>query len=239
MKEFTVRLAGLPVAVSCEYLYTFNQCRNYLSQEEPAIFAKADDRDISYSMERSGISREAAESFAVYKSIADQLSRFDRLVFHGAAITYCENGYLFSAPSGTGKTTHIKLWKRFFKDKVDIINGDKPIISAGSDGVYIHGTPWAGKEGWNKNLSAPLSGICFVRQSRENRIKRLSPDKCLGMILPQVYIPKKSGAAGATLELLDRILKNVPVYMLDCDISEEAVKCSFEAMTGLKYSENK
>lgn len=239
MKEFTVKLAGLPVGISCEHTYTFDQCRNYLSDEKPVIFARADDGDISCSMEKSGISRDAAESFAVYKSVADQLSRFDRLVFHGAAITYEERGYLFSAPSGTGKTTHIKLWKKCFADKVDTINGDKPIISAERDGIYIHGTPWAGKEGWNQNSSAPLNGICFIRQSAENRIKRLSPDKCLGMILPQVYIPKESGAAGETLELLDRILKNVPVYMLDCDISEEAVKCSFEAMTGLKYSENK
>ena len=65
---------------------------------------------------------------------------------HGVALCYQQNGYLFLAPSGVGKTTHTNLWKEHLKDKVDIINGDKPILEFTQDKIILHASPWCGKE---------------------------------------------------------------------------------------------
>lgn len=239
MNRFIIELAGLPIEIVCESDFTYKQCENYLLQsEEPVVTARGNEAEIIYNVETVPMQRDVAESFSIYKSIAEQLTPFNRFVFHGAAISYGGRGYIFTAASGTGKTTHIKLWKRCLGAPVDIINGDKPIISV-ENGVTVHGTPWAGKEGWNKNRSAPLGGICIIERGRVNKIRKLSPDECLKKILPQIYIPKNKASAGQILSLLDGLLKAVPVYLLSCDISEEAVRCSFEAMTGLSFDENR
>ena len=126
-------------------------------------------------------------------------------------------------------------------DKVKIVNGDKPFVSMsnidteGQPQPLIYGTPWAGKERWHRNCSEPLSGICFVQRGTVNTIQRMKPEECLKLLFNQIYIPEDEMAVAQTLELADALLKHVPLYLLTCDISEDAVRCSFEALTGLCY----
>ncbi|MCD7733035.1 MAG: hypothetical protein LUH56_06300 [Oscillospiraceae bacterium] len=158
------------------------------------------------------------------------------MMLHGACISYKNRAYLFTAPSGTGKSTHIGLWQRYLGDNVTIINGDKPIFYIRESGsVRAFGTPWCGKEGWNRNESANLAGICFIKRGTENRIFRVEPDKSASLLLRQMFLPKEPAAAALTLGLLDRIVSAIPIYLLECDISEDAVRTSFEALTGEKY----
>ena len=174
------------------------------------------------------------ETLTALRKIADTLPLNHRLLMHGASIAYEGQGYLFTAPSGTGKTTHIKLWRKYLGNKVDIINGDKPFISL-EEPPTIYGTPWAGKENWHKNHHFPLAGICFVHRGTENKIRRLAPSECLSEIFNQIYIPNDPLSAGTTLELVDKLVKTVPLWSLECDMSAEAVKCSFEAMTNQQF----
>ena len=95
---------------------------------------------------------------------------FDAFLLHAAVIEVDGLAYAFAAPSGTGKTTHIALWKKFFGDRANIINGDKPIIRFENGTPYIYGTPWCGKEGYNINTKAPLAALCFIERSPENTI---------------------------------------------------------------------
>lgn len=179
------------------------------------------------------------ELSAIQRKIAEEFPKYGRFLMHGAAITYQDDAYLFCAPSGVGKSTHISLWKRHLGGEVDIINGDKPFLSLDGDTdtqhFRVHGSPWAGKERWQKNRNAPLRAICFLARGNENSIVRLQPSACLPQLMRQVYIPRDPQAAGRTLELIDRLTQLVPLYQLRCNISEDAVRSSFETLVGRPY----
>lgn len=174
------------------------------------------------------------ETLALLRKLAEILPSRSRILMHGASISYNEHAYLFTAPSGTGKSTHIRLWKKYLGDDVKIVNGDKPFISL-EDEPMIYGSPWAGKENWHRNCKMPLKGICFMQRGTTNSIRRIEANECLSLLFKQVYLPADTLAAGLTLELVDMLIKKVPLYILTCDMSEDAVKCSFETLTGLAY----
>lgn len=176
-----------------------------------------------------------AEKSCLFRCIAERSPYFGSFLFHCAAISYEGEGYLFGALSGTGKSTHISLWRRLLGDKVEIVNGDKPLLRMTGAEPEICSTPWAGKEGWQTNTIVPLRGICLLCRGEENRIERVEPKNCMRLILQQVYLPRDKQALFLTLGLLDQILQKTPIYLLHCDISEEAVRTSFEALTGKPY----
>lgn len=242
--EFMIQLADKRIHIESIYPELKTFCKDYLTDDahpdfsvrwsEDDILAEADNISdfVSYSPQY-------LETLAALRKISEELPHHDRMLMHGAAITYRGDAFLFTAPSGTGKSTHIKLWRQFLRDDVDIVNGDKPILSVSSDTrescIRVYGTPWAGKERWQKNRSAELKGICILQQSPHNRIRRTAPAEVLPKLLKQIYIPDDTCAAGITLELMNTILTHVPLYLLECTISEEAVRCSFEALTGEPY----
>ena len=171
------------------------------------------------------------ETLTALRKVSEIFPQHNRLLIHGASISYKDKAYLFCAPSGTGKSTHIQLWKEFLGNDVGIVNGDKPFVSLENNVPIIYGTPWAGKENWHRNCSYPLDGVCFLKRGTQNKIRKLESFECLTLLMKQVYIPKDSISAGKTLDLIDKLIKQVPFYLLECNISEDAVKCSFEAMT--------
>jgi serine kinase of HPr protein (carbohydrate metabolism regulator) len=163
----------------------------------------------------------------LYRSIAEQLPRFDAFVFHGAAVNIDGAGFIFTAPSGTGKTTHVKLLMENYPDRVSIINGDKPVIRFYDDGVYVCSTPWAGKEDMKNNTRAKLRGICILRRSKSNSIRRIEPSTFFSEIIHQVYLPVDSNARENTLEMLNMLGTRVNFYLLECNISHDAAQTSF------------
>ncbi len=234
MEKIVVKLAELLIGIESRFPSIEKYCEKYLSSGEPSFTVSATDEEIAAekALSEDNVSDEYAERICIYREIAERLPALFRFVFHGAAISYKGNAYIFTAPSGTGKSTHIKLWHEHIGSAVDIINGDKPILKVDEGDVTVYSSPWAGKEHWNKNTSAPLSAICIINRGKENRIKMLPPGKAITYLIRQIYLPKTSEAKMQTLTLLDLVLKNVPVYSLECDMSFKAVKTSFEAMTG-------
>ena len=231
MQKIDILLADLKINIEHKYDYISYLCKDYISQSDtPDIIAKADNAAILKEKELvPSAPIESCESLCIYRAIGEQLPHFDRFVFHGAAIEYGGNAYLFTAPSGTGKTTHINLWKQYLGDKVDIINGDKPIIKAGNVST-VYGTPWAGKEGYQRNTSAPLKAICILKQGKENKITKLELAEAVNHLMRQVYLPKNQISLSATLSLLGKMIENTPVYLLECDISKQAFETSFNQM---------
>ena len=116
----------------------------------------------------SQYSPEYLETLVLLRKIAEELPDRDTFLMHGAVISWKDNAYMFTAPSGTGKSTHISLWRKYLGEGVQSINGDKPFLSVSDTEVRAYGTPWAGKERWQHNTSAPLKGICILSQAKEN-----------------------------------------------------------------------
>lgn len=151
---------------------------------------------------------------------------------HGAVISVQGDGYLFTAPSGTGKSTHVSLWKKYI-DGVEIINGDKPFLRVTDHGIWAYGTPWAGKEGWQKNEGVLLKGICLLMRGKENRVSMLVQEQVLAFLIRQIYYTDNPEMAGKTLELLDQVMKQIYFYEVSCNVSKEAALCCYDGLRGV------
>lgn len=232
MLQSDILLSSLKIRINHTHDYMSAFCKDYIAKFDTAdIVASANKEAVL--KEKELVSKapiESCESLCIYRSIAEQLPQFDRFVFHGAAIECDGMAYLFTAPSGTGKTTHINLWKKYLGDKVGIINGDKPIIYMGENAI-VYGTPWAGKEGYQRNVSAPLKAICIIKQGKKNNIVRLEKSAAVNHLMRQVYMPQNAQSLSRTLSLLGRVIENISVYILECDISREAFETSYNEMT--------
>ena len=239
MISFTAVIAGVGVEVRCRT----ERCRSFFADyEEPSaspelVLSVSDGRLEALSRELPENSPEYTEFIALYEPLARYMPEKNGFVFHGACVSFDGGGYLFTAPSGTGKSTHIRLWRRFLGKNVDIVNGDKPIITVGKDGVFVHGTPWSGKERWQKNRRVPLKEICMLTRSGECFIRKVDPGEHLDFLFRQTFLCDDPQIITATLSLVDAVLTRVNVWLLGCDISREAAKCSFEAMTGKRFED--
>lgn len=236
---FFIKIAGLTVKISSLYSLAKELCRDYITEpcKNPDIEITVSEENLQYELEnaKEPTTSEYAEFICIYRAIAEKLPKYDAFVFHGAAISYKDRAYLFTAPSGTGKSTHILLWRKYLGKSVDIINGDKPIIKFTQNGIFVCSTPWAGKERWQKNRTLPLCSITFLSRSTEPSISQINPEICLNKIMNQIYMPKNPDSLGKTLELIDLMLARIPVYYLGCDISEKSVKTAFEGLTKEEY----
>lgn len=161
-----------------------------------------------------------------------RLPRFGGIMLHSSCIAVDGEAYLFSAPSGTGKSTHTALWKKRFGDRALYINDDKPALCVAEGKIEARGTPFSGKTDWNTNLSVPVKGICVLERGEKNRIYRANTEEVLPKLLNQVFRPQNPQDMIRTLEILDAVLASVPVYRLYCNISDEAAALSYQAMHG-------
>ncbi len=235
-------IAGLRVDIQNAYPFTTKFCEEYLSSDQTSsvdLTAKVTEEELAEERLASpGFSEGYIENICLYRSLCMQLPVRGRMLMHCSILEYDGAAYAFLGRSGTGKSTHTKLWLSLLSP-TRVINGDKPILEY-KDGEFIaYGTPWMGKERWGTNAKAPLKGLCFLEQAKENAVLRLTPRETSARLFGQILIPQEEENAISTLELADKMVTEVPAYLLKCNISEEAVQCSFEALTGLNYSEKK
>jgi len=156
---------------------------------------------------------------------------FDGFYLHASAVEYQGKAYLFSAPSGTGKSTHTRLWQQCFGEAARIFNDDKPSLRRLEDAWYAYGTPWCGKDHININLKVPLAGVCFLKQGPENCIRRLNSQEAINKILSQTIRRFRSGARlDMLLGHLDKFVREIPVFELENRPVPEAAILSYETM---------
>ncbi len=234
MSDLYIGVAGLKVRMVCNYPYAERLCADFTIGEceaDMTVSATADEIDEERAQYgENAFSEGYCEGICLYRAIAERLPEFDGFVFHGAAVTVGGRGFIFAAPSGTGKTTHISLLLKHYPDDVRIINGDKPIIRKIDGEWRVCSTPWAGKEGWKVNCTAPLCGIVLVERARDNSISAVSPEENFDAVIRQVYIPKDAEARFTTLSLVDEMAQCVNFYRLGCNMEDGAAKCSFEML---------
>lgn len=243
--EFKVEFAKIKIEVKAVYPYLKKFCKDYIIEGSdtawvpdfkiemtPAEIQKEKEKDKETAVSKS--SAPYLETLAFLRKLCDKLAEYQCFLMHGAVISWKENAYMFTAPSGTGKSTHIALWRKYMGADVQVINGDKPFLRIEKNQVRVYGSPWAGKEGWQNNTSGVLKGICVLKQAKENKIQRLSAVEALPYLVPQIYFTEETEQAEKLLDALDRLLLQVSVYCLECNRSKEAVACSFEALSGEK-----
>lgn len=238
-----LRLADIPVQVTPRYGMLEKICLPYVDgrdDAEPLFAVRASDADLDFERAMAPeFSNPYLEACAVHRALAERFAPLDRIVFHSCTVEYAGRAYAFAAPSGTGKSTHARLWMRCLGDAgAKVLNGDKPFLHVPQGGdVVAYGCPWTGKEGWGYNGGAPLAGICILHQAPMCSIERLDPAGAVEPVMRQCYVPRESPAGTlVVLGCVDRLLARVPVWSMGCDISEDAVRTSFEALTGMEYT---
>lgn len=232
--KFQIKIAELPIEVRCEFPFVLRQCHDYLTNEKnmPQLVVSCAEEEIEKEWKSTGsiFPKGYCESICICRAIAEAMHHFDAFLLHAAVIEFQGSGYAFAAPSGTGKSTHIGLWKQCFGEQVRIINGDKPIIRCMDGGFYAYGTPWCGKEKLGINARTALHGLCFLEQGEKNEIFRAEPREVAHRLLQQVLLPREAEDMILLLELLDHFLKKVPCYIMHCNTQPEAAWTSYKAM---------
>lgn len=247
---FKLKLAGTVIAVSCCQPSTRLLCADYLvSDWEPAaaeITITADDllQERSYLTAKKGgapleaSSMEALERLVLCRRAAELLPLHNTVLFHSSALAMDGQGILFTAASGTGKSTHAALWRTVFRSCVVTINDDKPFVAAGADGFTVFGSPWRGKHKLGKNTAAPVKAICVIHRGAENSIRRLTPREALPVIMQQTYRPRSMAAMLPTMQIAERLSREVPVYSLKCNMDPQAAWVAWRGITLDNEEEN-
>ena len=232
---FTIRIADINVRINNKFEYVRKLCAKYIISDSERfdieVTVNDEELDNEINVSEIEVTRGYAEGVCVYRKICKQLpTKFNAYLFHSAVIEYEGKAYAFAAKSGTGKSTHITLWRKHFGDGVHIVNGDKPIMRFVGEELRAYGTPWCGKEGLENNTSAPLSAICFIERATTNSIRRITPDEAIMRMFQQILTPDDIASVDALFPLLDRTLVQIPCYILECNISEEAAEVAYVGM---------
>ncbi|MBQ4518552.1 MAG: hypothetical protein II997_08215 [Clostridia bacterium] len=150
-------------------------------------------------------------------------------IIHASSLAYDGKGLLFSAPSGTGKSTHTNLWTKYAPG-TEIVNDDMPIVRLENGVPYLYGAPWSGKNSIHKNLRVPLKAIVFIERGKTCSLTDMDSMDAVWKLFEAVRKPVIADLAEKNLDIMAKIIEALPVYRLQCDISQEAVETAMKAI---------
>ena len=160
------------------------------------------------------------------------------VLMHASVVRKDGMGYLCLGVSDTGKSTHTHNWLQYVPG-TDLMNDDNPVVRVCEDGVArVFGSPWSGKTPCYRDVEAPIGGFLQLKQAPYNKIERMRVVDGYASLLPSCSVMKwdRRDHVG-TSDTVAKLLELVPVYFLENLPNEEAVKMSYEAMTGKRYGQ--
>ena len=233
MNQQYYKLADHSFCIQTIYPFFGKFAEAYRTDEPSKMIIEVSPEDIileEQSSDSPQTSSSYLEALAVQRKLSEALIDYDTILFHASALAVDGKGYLFAAVSGTGKSTHARLWREAFGDRVTMINDDKPFIHIGSDEVRVYGSPWDGKHHLSTNTSVPVKAICILTRDTTNHIEKISADEAFSILLQQTYRPKNPAKMVKTIDLLIQMTKQVSLYRLGCNMDPEAAVVSYEGM---------
>lgn len=243
MAEFVIRIAGQVAAVRALFESSKDYCRNYLCEGEPDFSVTITPADIALEREKSAqtdradgvpvrdVSDAQLEITAIQRKISEALFVYDTLLFHGSVVAVDGVAYMFTAKSGTGKSTHTRLWRQLLGERAVMVNDDKPFLRVTEGEILACGSPWNGKHRLGANICVPLRAICILARGAENRIAKISAGETLHMLLQQSNRPADPQMLPKYMELVDAVVTQVDFYRLHCNMDMEAAAVAYKAMS--------
>lgn len=224
------RIAGLTVEYDCVFDLLKSRSEKYLCDKKEVQIKLS--LDANYFVSRKEkfptLSDEEIEYIGIGAAFYKELLNFDGMMLHASAVAVDGEAYLFSAPSGTGKSTHTEGWLKKF-EYAEIINDDKPALRK-VNGIYCaFGTPFSGKNDISVNKGYPVKGICFLDRG-ENRIEAIDAQKAMKPLFNQTIRPDDEEKMDLLCARVDDLLKSINFYTMFCDKSSEAVKMAYDMM---------
>ena len=243
MPQFCMKIAGHTAHICSLFESTPQYFRAYLTEEAPEFSVTVTREDIAFEQQdlleealREGFRpRTFTDPFLVRAAVCRAFGEFllsrDTLLLHGSAVAVDGKGYLFTAKTGTGKSTHTRFWRQVFGDRAVTVNDAKPFLQLTPDGVILHGSPWSGKHGLDANISMPLKGVCLLERGREDTIHRITAAEAMPMLEKQSYQPMLAENLPQYRLLLEILAARVPLWRMACTKNESAAHLAYSAMS--------
>jgi hypothetical protein len=243
--EFKVEIAGVPLAIRSRFRENSDFFREYDTRAEALLTLEATEADLERMQadfdrfdEAGGLPKRrrsdaVLENYAIHRLLAEKLTEHHVLLMHGSALCMDGQAYIFTAKSGTGKSTHARLWREVFGPRVWMINDDKPMLKFKSDGITVWGTPWDGKHHLSRNAGIPLKAVVHLKRDDENSIEPLPKADAFPVIMEQTYHSKDPATAAKILKLEMQLLNKTEFYTLYCNQETEAARTAYKGITGL------
>ncbi len=243
MAQFRIEIAGQVAEVTSVFESTRDYCRAYLTEKAPDVSFAVTREDMDF--EQALLRAEALEEgfrlrtftdpfldrAAIQRKMAEHLFTCDTILLHGSAVAVDGEGFLFTARSGTGKSTHTRLWRQMFAQRAVMINDDKPFVQIRRSEILISGAPWSGKHGLDTNITVPLKGICILDRGAENRIHAITPEEARPMLHKQSCPPLDPEKQPRFLALLEELMQRIPLWHMECTKDPQAAAVAYGAMS--------
>ena len=243
MAQFKMKIAGSVAAVTSLFDSTPHYLKAYLTEDTPNFSVTVTESDLRFAqaeldkeaLEEGFRRREFTDPFleraAIQRAFAELLFDRDILLVHGSTVAVDGRAYLFAAKSGTGKSTHTRLWRQVFGQRAVMINDDKPFLQLTDTGAIVFGSPWSGKHGLDTNISAPLGGICILERGPENIIRPISAKDALPRLHKEAYIPMDAEKHPKFQVIVEKLARQVPLWHMTCTKDPQAAQVAFNAMS--------
>ncbi len=228
-------IAGLTVEIKNEKGRTAKQAIPYLSKNQNIktadIVIDVDEKRVLNAMkEHPELVQDDWEYMLTGSDFYTELIKHQGILLHSSCVVVDGMAYAFSADSGTGKSTHTQMWLERFGDRAYMLNDDKPAIRLIDGTVYACGTPWSGKYDYSTPAVVPLAGICFLERSEDNWIKKADTGRAVFNIFSQTVRNLNKDKMENLFDVLEQIFAKVPLFEMGCNITQQAVDTSYNAM---------
>ena len=160
------------------------------------------------------------------------LGGYDGCFFHSSCLEMDGEGYLFTALSGTGKSTHTRNWRMLFGERVIMINDDKPLIRQIGGTFYVCSTPWMGKSNIGCNRIAPIKAIYVLKRGEKNSAALTSPAKQMRALMEATLLPNDRDNMMKLLGLFDALFAQAKLVELYCNQDIESAQVAYDAVCG-------
>ena len=242
MVNFRINIAFVTVEITALFETTLNFCKNFICQNTPDFSVEISMDDIDYERKRSyeadiregrphvNFSNEYLETLAVYRKIVEVLPQYNAFLFHGSAVAVDGVAYLFTAKSGTGKSTHVSFYREKFGERAVMVNDDKPLILIKDNKAFVCGTPWCGKHNLGNNIISPLRAICVLKRGSKNVISKVEFGNVFDIIIGQAYRPQNPKNLLSFVELVSKLSILTNFYELSCNLDPNSALVSYSGM---------
>ena len=243
---FYINLAGIIIGIEAQYSYTRWVCEDFIIPETKVcvpdfIVSVTEERilDEYHWNQNTPVPSELPDGWigyyegqCIFEDICLKMPYYDAFLMHAAVVAVDDVAYVFTAPSGTGKTTHMQLWLNQFRTRAKIVNGDKPLIRIVNGIVCACSTPWRGKENLGcHDAVVPIGGVCIIQQNPENHIRKLSATEASRYLFDQLLVSRDSEESFDRFwKLFSQMMETVDFYLLQCNRDPEASRLSYQTM---------
>ena len=153
------------------------------------------------------------------------------ILVHASSVRWQDEAIIFTAPSGTGKTTQAELWEKY--KNAEILNGDKMLLDCAEGRCDAWGSPWRGSSNYALNEKASLRAVVVLEQAEKNSIRRLEGNDALAWFSPHLFYPSwNEECTKGVMDAFSNLMKRVPVYLLSCLPDREAVELTCNTIWG-------